>query len=321
MKGKRLFIFVESILAVAVIILALFMLLDKGGQSRGKVSVILTDSEDDRWAALKYGMKMAAQDHRMEVAFVSTQEMMTAEEELETVEAEITNGADAVILQPVKDQETVDMLKALDTRVPVMLVEYDPCPEGASEFPVTQPDNYGMGKALAQELVSDHSAGIVGNKIGIYETGETTGAADLRRQGFLDALTEAGDGSRDLQIFEIRDEESFLDKMETVDILVALDDSSFTAAGRYFVEDEEKEKYIYGIGNSTEAVYYLDRGTAECLIVPDDFSVGYESLSGTASAVGKLIGKMESQTVSFTVLRRDTLFLKENQEIIFTMSQ
>ena len=33
-------------------------------------------------------------------------------------------------------------------------------------------------------------------------------------------------------------------------------------------------------GNSTEAVYYLDTGIAGCLVVPDEFNVGYQSLDG-----------------------------------------
>ncbi|MFR2836002.1 MAG: hypothetical protein ACLTCI_04085 [[Clostridium] nexile] len=33
---------------------------------------------------------------------------------------------------------------------------------------------------------------------------------------------------------------------------------------------------LYGIGQSTEAIYYLDKGIAECVVVPDEFNVGYQ---------------------------------------------
>ena len=78
---------------------------------------------------------------------------------------------------------------------------------------------------------------------------------------------------------------------------------------------------VYGIGNSTEAVYYLDTGIAGCLVVPDEFNVGYQSLTEAAEILTHYFYKMHDRTVSYTVLRRDTLFSKENQEIIFTMSQ
>ena len=78
---------------------------------------------------------------------------------------------------------------------------------------------------------------------------------------------------------------------------------------------------MYGIGNSTEAVYYMDTGFAECLVVPDEFNVGYQSLTEAAESLKHSFPKMQDRTVSYTVIRRDTLFSKENQEVLFTMSQ
>lgn len=63
------------------------------------------------------------------------------------------------------------------------------------------------------------------------------------------------------------------------------------------------------------------RGIAGCLVVPDEFNVGYQSLTEAAEILTHYFHKMHDRTVSYTVLRRDTLFSKENQEIIFTMSQ
>ena len=56
-------------------------------------------------------------------------------------------------------------------------------------------------------------------------------------------------------------------------------------------------------------------------MVPDEFNVGYQSLTEAAEILTHYFHKMHDRTVSYTVLRRDTLFSKENQEIIFTMSQ
>ena len=70
-----------------------------------------------------------------------------------------------------------------------------------------------------------------------------------------------------------------------------------------------------------EAVYCLDTGLVRCLIVPDDFNMGYHSLTEAAEGLGHIFKKLESRTVSFTVMRRNELFTKENQEILFTMSQ
>ena len=77
---------------------------------------------------------------------------------------------------------------------------------------------------------------------------------------------------------------------------------------------------VYGIGNSAQSVYYLDMGIAECLVIPDTFNVGYQSM---AELVNKLesIYEYENQEISYTVMRKENMFSKENQEVIFTMSQ
>jgi len=70
-----------------------------------------------------------------------------------------------------------------------------------------------------------------------------------------------------------------------------------------------------------EAVYYLDTGIVGCLVVPDEFNVGYQSLKEAAESLTHYLHKMQDRMVSYNVIRRDNLFSRENQEIIFTMSQ
>lgn len=106
-----------------------------------------------------------------------------------------------------------------------------------------------------------------------------------------------------------------------MDFVVALDNGSLTTAGEYSAANNLHGALVYGIGNSTEAVYYLDTGAVECLVVPDEFSMGYQSLTETAKRLQNFFYMMEDNTVSHTVIRREELFSEKNQEILFTMSQ
>ena len=56
-------------------------------------------------------------------------------------------------------------------------------------------------------------------------------------------------------------------------------------------------------------------------MVPDEFNVGYQSVKEAVKRARTLRGAIKNQTVSHTVIRRETLFSEENQEILFTMSQ
>ena len=144
----------------------------------------------------------------------------------------------------------------------------------------------------------------------------------LRADGFCDTLKNTGinlewfvsgnfdDGGAD-----------YLESQARVDFVAALDDGSLTAAGERASEHGLHGAVVYGIAHSTQAAYYLDTGVVECLVVPDEFNVGYQSMSEIADSLEHFFHKEESREVLYTVIRRETLFSEENQEILFTMSQ
>lgn len=322
-NSKKIFILTEIALGFMVIILAFIMIREKNGRDLKKISVIVQNSDDNQWAAFKYGLEMAAQDKEVEVFVVNTGNIMTIEEEIDIIQDEIENGADAVIVQPVSCADGENLLKKVRNKVPVMLVECATVnDEEVSVFPVIKPDNYAMGQALAEELLKDYNGNIEGKTLGIVTENPDSEASARRRQGVEDALKDSGAkicwsvaGAYE------ENKEAALEIQPKADIVIALDDDSLAVAGECSVYNNLHGALIYGIGNSTEAIYYLDTGIAECLIVPDEFNVGYQSLSETADRLGHYFYKMKSKTVSYAVIHREELFSPQNQEIIFTMSQ
>ena len=321
-NSKKVFILTEAVLGVLVLILAVIMLLDRNGKEPYKVSVIIENSEDNQWAAFRYGLRMAAKDRQVEVSVVPTEGAMTLEEEQELIEQEIYNGADGVIVQPVPGSDTEEMLKKIEKKVPVMLVGSAAAKEGGETFPVTQPDNYAMGQALAEELIRDCADNLRGKSLGIVSCAGDSQAVQERSAGFQEALKGMGTRvSWNVEGIFGEEETNSLESLPKVDFVIALDDESLVKAGTASEENNLHGAVVYGIGNSTEAVYCLDFGSAECLVVPDEFNVGYQSLTEVAESLGHFSGDMENRTVSYTVMRRENLFTKENQEILFTMNQ
>ena len=100
-NSSKMFILIEAVLAAAAVVLAALMLLGNTGGNYDKISVIVQNSDDNQWAAFKYGLKMAAEDQEVEMFVVGTEGEMTVEEQERVIEQEIDNGADAVIVQPV----------------------------------------------------------------------------------------------------------------------------------------------------------------------------------------------------------------------------
>lgn len=321
-NSKKMFILTETLLAIMVIAVAIIMVRENNGKEQDKISVIIQDSEDNQWAAFQYGLKMAAEDLEIRMFLVSTSGALTAEEEKILIEREIENGADAVIVQPAPGSE--EMLRKIAARIPVILIEHTGAKDGEeSRLPAVEPDNYAMGAALAEELLRDYNGKLGGKTLGIFsKTGDSRAVLE-RRKGFTDTVadTDANISWSVAAPFSEEEGEALLETQPAVDFVIALDDNSLTMAGEYAAANNLHGALVYGIGNSTEAVYYLDTGIAACLVVPDGFNIGYQSLAEAAQSLTRYLYKRKDRTVTYHVIRRDTLFSKENQEIIFTMSQ
>lgn len=315
-NNKKWFYILEVVLAVMVGILTVTMMREKNARDFKKITVIVQNADDHRWSAFRYGLRMAAQDHQADLMIVSTGEMLTAEEELNIMRQEADNGADAFIIQPVPGDDMEKNLKKIEKKIPVMLVESTASREKElSLFPAVQPDHYGMGRSLAEELLADYNGSLTGKTLGILTENDETQAVTERKKGFQELVKDAGATIR----WNVSG--SFEEYLPKVDIVIALDNDSVITAAEYAAANNLHGALLYGIGNSTEAVYYLDTGVAACLIVPDDFSMGYQSLKVTAESLGHYLHKMENRTVSYTIIRREELFYKKNQEILYTMSQ
>ena len=320
MNNKKGFVLTEVILMIMVIGLALMMISGQNKKALDKVSVILENAVDSQWSALKYGLKMAAEEEGIELAVVDVEEGLDAEAQKKVFEREIEDGADALIVQPVLDKNDQEVLKKIEKRVPVMLVGYE-AEKGETRYdlPVIKEDNYEMGQAWAEEMLKDFEGNIEEKKIGLLLASTDSNMLSSRECGFKDALEDKNANILELSLDSLLDREENTESK--VDIVIALDDSNLTAIGEYLASSQPHGELLYGIGQSTEAIYYLDKGIAECVVVPDEFNVGYQSLSEVARKLDHYFENMKKQTVSYSVIRKETLFSKENQELLLTMSQ
>lgn len=307
-----MFIFIEAVLGTMVLFLAFLMLREKNVDKSYQISVIVENADDTQWSAFKYGLKMAAEDKGAEMVMVSTGASLSQEEEKKLIEEEIKSGADGVIVQPVSGEDTQQMLKKVGNKAEIMLV--DDILSGIEKFPVIQPDAYAIGKTLVEELLKDYGGNLEGKTLGILNGKEGLKSSAEKEKGFIEALQ--GTGAEivwsDTQITE---------NMPDVDFVIALDDNSLRAAGEMAAANNLHGAIVYGIGNSTQSVYYLDMGIAECLVIPDTFNVGYQSLTELVNKLEKAFYEYENQEIPYTVMRKENMFSKENQEVIFTMSQ
>ena len=90
-NSKRIFFLVEAILAIMVVVLAFIMLQEKNRSDLKKISVIIPNSDDNRWSAFKYGLKMASEDQGVDMFVVSTGNRLTADEINRAIDLSLIN--------------------------------------------------------------------------------------------------------------------------------------------------------------------------------------------------------------------------------------
>ena len=74
---------------------------------------------------------------------------------------------------------------------------------------------------------------------------------------------------------------------------------------------------LYGIGCSPSSISYLDRGVISGMIVPNEFSMGYQSLSQLSQCLSNDIPAMKDIEVGFTSVRSDEVHTKANEKLLF----
>lgn len=323
MKNKKRIILIESILAVLVIFLLLIKVGDKVEKGRTKVSVIVQNPDSNEWSAFKYGLAQAAEDQNIDVMIASTGKLVTSDDERKAIEQEIKKGADALIIQLVPRVDAKETLKEIETDIPIMLVGSNKMTNRSQAIiSAVEANQEKLGQAVVEEMLKDYQRNLKGKKIGIFSKSTDFEEVMCRAGESRKVLENAG---ATIEWFVAGDfeehKDAFLEAQPPVDIVLALDDRSVVRFGEYAVSHPSVQTSVYGIAHSMEAVYYLDEDIVNCLVVPDEFNVGYQSLTKIADQIQKTSVEIPEQAVSYTIIRKETLFTEENQNILFTMGQ
>ena len=296
MSSKNTFILTEVILGILLIISIGCIMYSKDNQEPEKIVVIVPDVDENQWSTFKYGLKMAAQEY----------------------------GVNLVIIRfkPISDGSKQENLKQATGNVPVLMVNDTFYGDKEKLFHTIEPDQYNMGVDLAQSILDDNNGNLQGKKIGIYSEYADSEATEKRKQGVCDTLKNSGaeilwTASRNSDTTE----QINLLTQRKVDIVIALDNSSLVEAGKEASENNLGGALVYGMGNSTEALYYLDTGWVECLAVPDEVEAGYQSVSELVKKLRSRTYRLMDREVSYSMLTRENLFAEENKYLLFTISQ
>ena len=330
-KNKRTFIITELLLGVLLVIVIGYIAYNKLNQKPERIAVVMADVDESHSAAFKYGMKMAASEYGVDVVMISRENLNNMSDEIDVIKQEINKKADAVVFKPAAEKITeetteeknLNTLIQINKKTPIMIVGDQAGSECFKPLNTVEYDQHSMGADLAQKLLTDNNGTLSGKKIGIYCENTESDACKKRIDGIKDTLAESGcDVMWTVSGVSDTGEKINLQSQRKVDIVLAIDDASVAYAAKEASDNNLQGALVYGIGNSTEAIYYLDSGWTEALITPDEFAAGYKSVVGLVDMLrGSRKYSVEEKPVSYQLLTRKNLFDEENKKLLYAISQ
>lgn len=311
---------IMTIFALLLVLLwAVYTMISHGNnKEQKKISVILTGSNEDRWFAVENGMNQAAIDNNVILSYANVSQNPTARDEWDIIQREIyENGADAVIVEPMGKEVLIDDAKN-GYKLPVVLLDSDVEPEGV--YDCIHADDEEIGRLLADKLYEKYGSYIKYKKIGVVGGVASRLSMTQRMVGFCDRLREYDAKPAWTMGLGHNLEPHLMRQLErsTPDIVVAL--------GNYETEVSidlilgsglENNIEVYGEGYSEKTVYYLGKGVVDCLVVPNEYTMGYLAVQQAANKANKISSKYDNSPIMLHSIRTDELYLEENQKILF----
>ena len=322
MKSRKIiFILTEIILALAAVIIGALLVRGNVSSKKQTISVIMEDSDDESWSGFIYGLRQAALDNDVNLDIISADSISSADAFDKLVSQGKADGAGAFIIEPSLIGDLDESIAELKKTYPVTLVHSTagtPKDDSIAITDVVSADNYAMGQQLAKEIEEDFGSQLDDKNIGLL-MGDSESLADAQRtQGFIDEITNTGALVRwRLNNSSINDANHEILQIQTdVDIIAAMDDYSLRTAAA-LSSAGYGNAVIYGIGTSERSLYYLDNETVSCIVVPDEFYVGYQAMTRTARILKGQNAADVGREASYKVLTRKNMFEEDNQEMLY----
>lgn len=321
MNRNRFYFGAVLLILLLIIVWTSYSMLSVGREEEShKVSVIVEDSGNDRWIALRQGIEQAARDYNIDVNYVSTGKFSAVEEQISLIDRELDNGAKGVIVQ-MFTSDAADEIADISAQAAVILLETDVVPEDL--YAVAGPDNEAIGSAAAEAVKKRLGEALSSARVGILAGNQNQLSMRQRLQGVKRALAE-----ENAQIVWCADEESTQTQEgfyriageKPAEVIIALSNAETEKMVDYLTVNGAG-CLLYGVGCSDKAVYYLDKGIIDTLVVPNEFNMGYQSMETMAKQLSYHQAEAAGCEVEYLVIDRTNLYEEENQKVLFPLVQ
>ncbi|MCR4739393.1 MAG: substrate-binding domain-containing protein [Lachnospiraceae bacterium] len=285
-----------------------------------RLSVILSDSGNDCYTAVKQGMDQAAFDNDMEITYVNTDRFGSITDELNILKREAESGANAIIFEPVASDGYEEFLSANSGSCPMVLLDSDVIPE--DRYSKVDEDNKAVGECLYEAVLSGNGGSLEGLKIGMI-TAYTGQEAVKERTEALLSHKDLKDAVSCIINIDGKDEAGLYGTLNSdpVDVIIAMGSYETQKAIDYITDNGlEGTVKLYGAGYSEKSIHFMDMGVVTFLCLTNEFNKGYLSVEAAYSQLkhGGIVRKTVNEVFA---VNRENMYDEEFQKVLFPVVQ
>lgn len=325
MSRRNILIFavVLSVFVAACLFLNQGRLTEKQNSGPYEISVIIRGKNTESWTTIKEGIDQAAKDLNCDISFVTLSSENNTSEQIQLMQREIANGADAVVIAPVDTSDLEQSVRAAMKSVPVVAMESTVAT--IPSLPYVSCDNYRLGCAIAGKLLAK---GRTVRRIAILRNSMNCSNIQQRYRGVLSVLQPTGDR---IDYWTIPDDpqqaydqsRSMLQKTDALAV-VALDGATLEAAAKAERDLQRaggRQVEIYGLGRTDTVVSLLENGVISSLGVENEFNIGYLSIQTAVNQITRTNASAPRTQVNFAIVDRTNMYNSDNQRLLFPLVQ
>jgi len=270
--------------------------------------------------SLKLGMNQAAKEYNVEIRHTSFEEDITANELLALVDKEIKNESQAIILEPINDDQTLKQLNTIAKDIPI--VEISSNKDTKSEPGIAKIDaNYQdigerLGEIVALEYPKSRVYIVAGNQQ-FFDTNAMKNGVEK----VLDAKEIIwSEVPYDRKKIAVELAHVFQQNKDEENVIVAIgvepmEELAKIKKGRNIGE----EIPLLGYGKSNPIISYIEEGDIDYTGVVDEYGMGYLGVQKSIALINH--EKVNNETVQDTIINKNNIYTKENQRLLFPFVQ
>ncbi len=286
------------------------------------ISIILDDVNDEYYQNFKKGVDQAAKEYHGDTSYTTLYRQGAAAEQIELINREIEDGAEAVVAVPVKGSQLEQALGEKKYGIPFVVFGSQVVGDEVNVH--IELDSREAGQLLGEEAVKELPEDVV---CYLFAQDLELGDSRLVYEGVTRVLQEAGveyvlkEKKEDEGLFRTTVEAAVYPATTERAAVIALDRKSLSETADILKTNSSYRNHlwgVYGIGCTTSLLNSMDAGLIDGLVTYNQYLAGYLSVQKAVEAIS-LPGWKETVSMELYYITRENMRDKRYEKMLYPM--